>query len=864
MRKAVPVICVLLLACFANYVFAFSITSCPVTINDSSTLANDIIANADCIIINASNATLDCQGFTIYSNGSINAIYATNQKNITVTGCIIWDIAASGTNTGVYLTNVNLSYVYNNTIRLNSTVGGGYGIVLESETGVISHNNTIENNTITITHSNNDHGIYLTGGSINNTIVGNTITGQNGTGIYLGTLANANSILNNNITDVAGTKYLRGIFVHSNDSVIKYNTINFGGSAAYPGIYVRYGANNNIVADNNLSSSNYGSATAIYLSGVDDLGVYHNTTNHVENNTITITSPTSSATGISANYLLLPRIVNNVVTIIGAIADPLFTSIRGISVYHENDVEANATVMHNTVTISNTPVGVSSIGLYVHGSGSTARGNNATINNTTLGGLYAEGEYCVFENNRIEVNSDNATYVANFTRQNRTNMTYNTLLFSGSGAARGIYTESSSYNIFQSNNITATGANAIGIQLVLSNGTVFTRTVINNTLSWIIAGAETRNNFTNTTFTMPSGTLNIPGTFEINGSDEINKPKLNISNNKAHLNSTALPYLNITGIITLFGLNYTTPRLLVDWDDDGSFENCPAGTCTPLSGSPTAGYVFNVSHFTTFSTTEGGLTLNLTKTDSSDPITVANPLIYTITIAITNLDPTITNVSNLTLIDIYPAGVVFDSAQPTPVSGTNNTFALGNLTANQTIVVNITVNLPLALADTTINNTANLSYNNVNGTQINLTVTEQTTVQSAGGGGSGGGSGGGGSGGVYRPLNTTTTVGSCFENWVCDDWSECVNTKQTRECTDLNSCGTTKLKPKTEQDCIYTPKPLPKAAAEEPPAETYKQEPIIVVKPQAKTPVLDKVFYAIAVIALIALGIYLYWMHRKK
>jgi len=42
----------------------------------------------------------------------------------------------------------------------------------------------------------------------------------------------------------------------------------------------------------------------------------------------------------------------------------------------------------------------------------------------------------------------------------------------------------------------------------------------------------------------------------------------------------------------------------------------------------------------------------------------------------------------------------------------------------------------------------------------------------------------------------------CTENWSCPDWSECVNNKQTRTCTDLNACGTTVNKPAETQDCV--------------------------------------------------------------
>jgi hypothetical protein len=46
----------------------------------------------------------------------------------------------------------------------------------------------------------------------------------------------------------------------------------------------------------------------------------------------------------------------------------------------------------------------------------------------------------------------------------------------------------------------------------------------------------------------------------------------------------------------------------------------------------------------------------------------------------------------------------------------------------------------------------------------------------------------------------------CVEDWYCGNWSDC-NTDgyQTRNCTDLNNCGTTNNKPNTTKTCTYQP-----------------------------------------------------------
>ncbi|MFH1770599.1 MAG: hypothetical protein ABH828_03505 [archaeon] len=94
-----------------------------------------------------------------------------------------------------------------------------------------------------------------------------------------------------------------------------------------------------------------------------------------------------------------------------------------------------------------------------------------------------------------------------------------------------------------------------------------------------------------------------------------------------------------------------------------------------------------------------------------------------------------------------------------------------------------------------------------------------------GGGGSGsGGSGGSGSTGGSSSDGTTSsdypsfsagdifgypTQGveysfSCDEDWSCGNWSECPVTEvQSRNCTDLNACGTFRSKPSEKKACVY-------------------------------------------------------------
>lgn len=57
------------------------------------------------------------------------------------------------------------------------------------------------------------------------------------------------------------------------------------------------------------------------------------------------------------------------------------------------------------------------------------------------------------------------------------------------------------------------------------------------------------------------------------------------------------------------------------------------------------------------------------------------------------------------------------------------------------------------------------------------------------------------SGCVSANDDDETNVKECKERWVCDDYSECINQKQTRECYDTNTCGTELKKPNIEKEC---------------------------------------------------------------
>jgi len=93
----------------------------------------------------------------------------------------------------------------------------------------------------------------------------------------------------------------------------------------------------------------------------------------------------------------------------------------------------------------------------------------------------------------------------------------------------------------------------------------------------------------------------------------------------------------------------------------------------------------------------------------------------------------------------------------------------------------------------------------INKEPLNLAITVETQPP-------GGGSVSPGGGGFVPPGGTTTTgtpeeeeseeeAGPCQVRWLCEDWSECIDGKQTRVCEDVNKCGTEYGKPLMVQPC---------------------------------------------------------------
>lgn len=125
-------------------------------------------------------------------------------------------------------------------------------------------------------------------------------------------------------------------------------------------------------------------------------------------------------------------------------------------------------------------------------------------------------------------------------------------------------------------------------------------------------------------------------------------------------------------------------------------------------------------------------------------------------------------------------------------------------------------------------------YEHGQSTLLNLSITREEETNT-GGSSSGGSSGGGGGGGGASSISTTSTTQQenqtqenatqestqtqngetisavCTSDWVCSEWTECVNGFQNRRCVDVNQCGNTEDRPAQQQTCESEPEPQQEA-----------------------------------------------------
>ncbi|MBN1386299.1 right-handed parallel beta-helix repeat-containing protein [Candidatus Woesearchaeota archaeon] len=386
---------------------------CGMSVTSDFTLPGDIACDGDGLIVDADDIIIDCDGYSITGNAYAQGISIMGNSGITVENCEITNFA-----TGIQVVHSSGNTLQDNYVHDN--VGDVTGISFYN----VSDSDLIGNNV-----SFNQRGIRLEA-SDGNRFNGNFVYNNTASGLYLYDSDN-NEITGGEFADnnMMGSGSEAGIYVtYYSDS----NTIS--------GIYMhgnRNGAINVMYSDSNMIEhnnidDNCGDIRQIYAEGVEVLTIrYNNITNG--------TGYGIQAYGCNELRILNNYIINNAndgIRIRGwggsdhQISNNLITDNTGNAIFLED--EDNVTVSGNTILRS------SSDGVHVLNSeGMTISGN--TIEDANIGVYFQNvGFSDVMDNNITEFSS------------------------------KGILLEggSTSYNTIESNDITGTNPNTIGIQIM--------------------------------------------------------------------------------------------------------------------------------------------------------------------------------------------------------------------------------------------------------------------------------------------------------------------------------------------------------------------------------------------------------------
>jgi len=721
----------------------------------------------------------DCPGNICTQLSFVGGVFRFNVTRFSAyaAGLLSQNISACG--------NVTVDGILNQTITSNDTCL----TVVADDVTLDCAGNTIQYNR---DGGDDEYGVFANGRT--NVTVKNCIirdinaTGSDGYGVFFNR-TNSSTILNNTIR-TQGTSNGHGVHIEtSTENTVRLNDVQTNGSAG-SNLGLRLRSRNSVIANNSIITNGSTFNDGIVLSS--------NSANMIiANNTIV-------ANGTSIN--------------------------RGISV-----ASTNQTITRNTIR---TQGNVDSVGIAFSSGGDQRITHNQV---TTFGPASAEAleigntaGYQVLHNTFITRGAGGNNDAIEIQDGKNVTAINNTLRTRDNGVDLNVNADVITNITFKDTTMNLEGS-GVGVNSETANASFF-NTTINNTADWILSSGSPLLNFTNTTFQTLRGSINILGNFTVTGEDIVDDD-LTINQGQAFLNSTALPKLNQSGIITLHNLNVQNPVPTIDFNDDGIFEVCFICQTLSFNGST---FIFNTTHFTTLSFETGNINLTLSKTDSPDPVNNGSQLTYTIQITVNN-----GSLFNATLVELYPSNVSFNSSNPAP-SVDNDTFDVGNLSAGDVFNLTIVLNVSASINESTnLSNTIELTYFNATNTQFTADVTENTTVTTAapgpgpgpGGGGGAGGGGGGGGGGAgasnvcppicdvpgYEGIAQCRTCArpqqqqaTCVEQWTCGFWTPCANEKQFRVCTDTNACGTSLNKPATQRECTIVPAQ---------PAEPEEQEP---------------------------------------
>lgn len=580
---------------------------------------------------------------------------------------------------------------------------------------------------------------------------GFTITGNgSGTGIDVTsklnvTIQNCNIVnfnrnilfLNTNYSKILNTSTSNSSQENIELSTSHNNTLNNitaqGNSTSFPTINLTRGLSNNLTNIYSSSVDNSG-AGAIALDTQSEHNILTNITVtgansaigiliHEQSNNNTLTNITATTNSNAAIYIENSNLTSVIGGNLTSNSQPgLYLSISQNITLANLEIISSSGLGADVANVQNssfTNINFTSTGneaLRLNGAVNQNNFINIKSSSTSNPAIRVTGSDNSFTNTTASSSSSVALLViSNSMRNNFTN----TQATSSSGLGLSVSLNSNN-NTFENSIFASNTLRSISLVSGVQNNTFRNITIFSNA-TWIHADGDSPNNsFTNTTFESNSGSIRAFA-FSMGNGSAAGVNNLSITQNKAFLNSSLLPFLNVSSQITLHNVSSAVPY--VDFNDDGIFEVCNPPQCIVQNFNGST-IIFNVSSFTSYSTSSSGnVTVTLSKTDSADPVGPGDIFTYRINYSVTN------GTSFNTIIqENYPSQLVFINATPAP-NASNNIWLAGNLSENSTFQINITVQANSSvLSTTTVNNTVNVSYENSTGSQFNINVTQNTTI----------------------------------------------------------------------------------------------------------------------------------------
>jgi len=529
---------------------------------ETFTLTASVSATSDCFTINESNIILDCAGFNIEyaSGGTGHGVVALNVQNVTIRNCNI----TTNTDSSTFSHGINFTNVTNGLItRTNMSVLGGDSVgILLNGTMNVTINETVINTSGT---GSNKVGIKILSWAFNDTIDNVTISTASTAGDNHGLHLNASSqglrIARTTLTISASS----GIGVYApvagvHNSTIENNRFNVNNNY---GMYIEGSSLRNIIRNNFVNVTGAGGG----LIGIRLIAGPYNTT--LENNTVTVFAASGSNTGIYIDNNVYNSIVrDNNVTVGGGTDAALRLGSNNI---RYTDVTNNILTTRSS----------SSSGIYM----TSGAQFNILRNNTITSS--ASSSYGIL----LQAGSTSS----NEFHQNRIAVT--------GSSSRGIRVNACTNNTFANNIINATGSGAYAILLDGSNDSVFVNTNLSRVANWISADSASNATFRNTTFESANAVIRLDGPVNVSNMD-VSSQRVIVAHNTTFVDTLTYPALNSSALLTLYGISFASPEMLIDKEQDGTFDTCQDTVCS--NGSYRNGELrMQVTHFSNYTLQSG-------------------------------------------------------------------------------------------------------------------------------------------------------------------------------------------------------------------------------------------------------------------